>query len=557
LTGNILNEKQRPMVESRLRRRLIDLQLRSPSDYKTHWYNNLKEENKYLIGLLTTHFTSFFREFSHFEWLAEDLPSMVRAARAEGRNTLKFWSAACSKGQEVWSLCMWLNHHLPKIDPKMDWEVFGSDIDPESVAEAENGVYHHREIETAPRYLWEGFWTRGKEDISDWYRVKKVLSSHAKFATVNLLSINLPSSIRFDAIMCRNVLIYFDQDNQKKISTSLLTYLTPQGALITGMSESLNGFNLDIQGVFPSVYKKRQQFKIANTTYPLRSEIPTPLKVLCIDDSSTVVNILKKILPLPQFEVIGVATNGLEAIEKLKVLKPDVITLDLHMPVMDGPTFLQQSGVASKLPVIVVSSVERSDKTMLYPLFKLGVIDFVEKPTLQNMAQVGEELSQKLKMGWIGKKNNVTVVDSLSTNNKLPRRRRNAHIVFNVGIQDEKNLIKVLSEQNWDGDEITILVDSSSAMEHHFSHVASPYLKLAKNIVVTNNPIKVSKGNYQCIWLQFKSGNPKFLDAKITLGDTLILEENVTWCEKVKSKAYDISPITSFSYLINKLVRPV
>lgn len=66
LTGNVMSEKQRPMVESRMRRRCLELKLNFPSDYKAYWAANLESENKYLIGLLTTHFTSFFREFSHF-----------------------------------------------------------------------------------------------------------------------------------------------------------------------------------------------------------------------------------------------------------------------------------------------------------------------------------------------------------------------------------------------------------------------------------------------------------------------------------------------------------
>ena len=252
-TGNVMGEKQYPMIESRLKRRCTELKITHPADYKQYWTQHQTEENKHLIGLLTTHFTSFFREYSHFEWLAGELPSIVAHAKKEGRSTIKLWSAACSKGQEVWSLCMWLQFHMPKIDPSMSWQVYGSDIDPVSVKEAENGVYHRRELETAPRHLWEGYWIRGKDEISDWYKIKSDLKSKTKFFTMNLLKPTVEE--KFDVIVCRNVLIYFDRDNQENIAKSLLKRLTPEGTLITGMSESLSGFGLPIRGVAPSVYK--------------------------------------------------------------------------------------------------------------------------------------------------------------------------------------------------------------------------------------------------------------------------------------------------------------
>ena len=117
LTGNVFSSKQLPMVESRVKRRILDLDLDSVDAYRSYWRQHFEAENEFLVGLLTTHFTSFFREFSHFEWIAENLPSIMAKARAEGRSTLFFWSAACSRGQEVWSLAMWfVPPRLPGLD---------------------------------------------------------------------------------------------------------------------------------------------------------------------------------------------------------------------------------------------------------------------------------------------------------------------------------------------------------------------------------------------------------------------------------------------------------
>lgn len=398
LTGNIMSEKQWPMVESRLRKRIRELNLTTPGEYRDHWKKNQHGEDNYLTGLLTTHFTSFYREFSHFEWIAHELPNMVAQARKEGRNSLKFWSAASSKGQEVWSLCMWLSYHLPKIDPKMDWTVLGTDIDELSIKEGENGVYHCREIETIPYHLWEGHWVRGKQEISDWYKAKPSLKSHTSFKTMNLLNISHPQQEKFDLIMCRNVLIYFDRSNQEKIARSLLRHLTPGGTLISGMSESLSGFGLPIKGIAPSIYKQSSLEKgsISVARPPLTA---APIRVLCVDDSPTIIAILKMMLIPPEFEVVGTAGNGEEALKKFKALKPDAITLDLHMPVMDGLNFLRVSGAAQQVPVVVVSSLERNHAELVAPLQAQGVCDFVEKPSLSTISEIKDELTQKLKVG--------------------------------------------------------------------------------------------------------------------------------------------------------------
>jgi chemotaxis protein methyltransferase CheR len=559
LTGNVLEEKQRPMVESRLKRRCLDLKLESPADYKDYWTKNQEAENKVLIGLLTTHFTSFFREFAHFEWIANELPAIVAAARKEGRKSIKIWSAASSKGQEVWSLCMWLHQHMPKIDPSMDWVVYGSDIDATSVKEGENGVYHKRELETAPRHLWEGLWLRGKGDIADWYKVKPEIRTHAKFRTMNLLNFDIDSNDKYDLIMCRNVLIYFDSNNLKKIITSLLKHLTPDGTLITGLSESLNGYGLPIKGLAPSIYKLQTAQVIelpARSTAPKVLSMPQPLKVLCVDDSATILNIMKKILVAPQFEIVGVAHNGLEAIEKLKTLKPDVITLDLHMPEMDGLTFLNTSKIASRIPVVVVSSVGREHDPLVGPLHQLGVIDFVEKPSLSNMTQVAEELTQKLKMAWHTKSKNITLSTTPSTGTSYKssfKKRPKGKIVFNFGLGDETKLNRVLLEQNWDNDHIVFCYNGKGSIPVSLKEtLMKATSKASKTDFCTPFDYRDDSSGLTPIWLCFLCGDYSNLRLNKAKKGFLVLEEGSA--SFVNDIANDVSPTTSFSYLVDKFL---
>ncbi len=555
-TGNVLTEKQRPMVESRMKRRLLELKFTDTSEYQAYWRANVAAETSHLIGLLTTHFTSFFREFSHFEWLASELPALAKAARSEGRDTLNFWSAACSKGQEVWSLAMWLHHHLPKIDPTMKWKVHGTDIDPTSVQEGMNGVYHRREIETCPRHLWEGLWVRGKDDIADWYKAKSAISSHVSFGSANLLDLRTTEK-RYDAIFCRNVLIYFDKANQLKAVGSLFKFLSPHGALITGMSESLNGLGLDLKSFAPSVYRTASAVRanqpkeaVVSTVRTPELAPPKPMKVLCVDDSATVINILKKLLRAPDYEVVAVATNGVEAIEKLKTFAPDVITLDVHMPEMDGPTFLRTSGIARTIPVIMVSSVSRDDTGFVNPLFDLGVCDFVEKPTLANMKEIGDELTQKLRMAWFAKKKNVSIARSEGQAPAPVRTRPAGHIVFNVGAGDRVNLLHVLRQQSWGSDELTIIATGFTNIDE-LRRDCEALTPTCQRLSVVSKAAPIISGK-PVIILHFKNGSSEELRVVKRSREILVIDDGGSLPQNLRSLATDVSPATSFSYLVDK-----
>lgn len=555
LTGNVLTEKQLPMVESRIRRRMIDLKIDSSTNYRSFWKENKDSETKILIGILTTHFTSFFREFSHFEWILKELPQIISQAKSEGRTHLKFWSAACSKGQEVWSLCMWLNYHIPKIDSNVTWSVLGTDIDHQSIYEADNAVYHKKELETAPRHLWENLCVRGSGEISDWYKIKKDIRKHASFQQMNLLSINISNAEKFDIIMCRNVLIYFNRINQEQAIKGLLRYLQPNGALITGMSESLSGYGLPLKGVFPSVYKNENA--VAPVTPIVKGQVPQlkmpfPMRVLCVDDSPTVQMILKKILKAPDFEVVGTALNGEEAIKKIAELRPDAITLDLHMPVMDGPTFLEKSRIAKDLPVIVVSSVARDHNPLVDTLFSFGVCDFVEKPSLSTIDLIGEELCQKIKMGWTAKKQNVVMTSSPT---KLSYRKRpNGQIVFACGKGDEKNLLHILSQQDWSMDEVTIIFQANFEELKTFEKKAMDHLNRAASTRFIFDVTAFRRSSLPLIWLSMKGFDFQKLLKFKNKNDFILIEEgsNITLSQKLDVD--DESPATSFSYLIDKLL---
>lgn len=402
MAGIQLGERQYSMVESRLRSRMVRLKIDKFKDYLTYLNSKQAEESLSLLSLLTTHHTFFFREFNHFEYLLnKGLPVLIKKARERGDKKIRIWSAASSRGQEAYSLAMFMHFHLSATAKDIDFEIWGSDIDPESVKWAQNGVYKVEELKQAPAMYVEGNWIRGKGDVSGFSKVKDHLKSKCKFATVNLLkSQSFLEHKNFDVIFCRNVYIYFNEDQIKQCTGQFLKHLDSDGFLFLGVSETLNNLKLPVESVGPSVYRHSSTGTV-KPTIPKKEIVaavsPANIKVLCVDDSPAILALLKKILGAgPGFEVVATASNGAEALEMLKKVKVDVITLDLHMPVMDGMQFLS-TRTDKSTPVVIVSAINRDDMSIAQKALSLGASDYVEKPSLENIAQASNEIRSKLK----------------------------------------------------------------------------------------------------------------------------------------------------------------
>ncbi len=410
ISGNRLGEKQAYMVETRVKKRMMELGLKTPEDYSKYIDKNLDHESYILVGLITTHHTFFFREFPHFEILKNKLPELVAHVKKRGDKTLSVWSAACSRGHEVYSLAMFLDFHLPQIDPTMNFKILGTDIDGESVKVAGNGVYNQNEIKEIPMNYMGNNWAKGTGEIAMYAKVKSNLKSRCEFRPGNLLKVSeAVKNDKFDVIFCRNVFIYFETYQVEAISKDLMARLHPHGIYFSGISEPLSGMKLDLQSIGPSAYMHKAApaaTPAATNVVPLRpstvaapvSSQPQILKVMCVDDSPSIITLLKKVLtPEFGFEVVATAINGKDAMEKLKTVKVDLMTLDIHMPEMDGVTYLEKNHNKSHPPVMIISSASRADSDTAMKAFKFGASDYVEKPALSNLEERGEEIRTKLK----------------------------------------------------------------------------------------------------------------------------------------------------------------
>jgi chemotaxis protein methyltransferase CheR len=253
-SGIHLGAKNRAMLVSRLWRRLRALELNSFSSY----YRRVKadpQEMVLMLDCICTNETHFFREPAAFECLRKRVfPEWVADADAGKRNrTLRIWSAACSTGEESYSLAMMM---LTYFAPSAGWnvEVLGTDLSTKVLARASAGIWPAEKISGVPvdyqrRFLLKGFGPdKGKIKAAD--ELRQVV----RFRRLNLTREPYDVTGPFDLIFCRNVLIYFQWETKIKVVDSLGKYLTPSGYLFLGHAESVHGVADKLQFVAPKVF---------------------------------------------------------------------------------------------------------------------------------------------------------------------------------------------------------------------------------------------------------------------------------------------------------------
>lgn len=397
--GIQLGEKQKRLVETRLQKRWRDLGLTTLDEYHQYFLSNSLDEKNQLISLLTTHHTYFFREFAHFEFILQELPKTIARLRSEKRNVFRIWSAASSHGEEAYSLAMFLSYHLKEMAPDVKVQIFGSDVCEASVAKAKNGVYTWEELKKAPRNYISGKWLRGSAEIEGYVCAKKELKDMCQFKTMNLFEIDKHSFKEpFDIIFCRNVFIYFTSEQIKELVGKLMQHLCEDGHFIVGLSESLMHLGLSLGHKGKSIYCKTITAEKRQTA-TTRSYVAatTPKRIVCVDDSDVVLKLMQRMFDGDSgYKVVGIARNGEEAAKVIAEQRPDYVTLDIHMPVLDGVSYLKKYYSSSHPAVLIVSSVSREEKDLAQRAIEYGARDYVEKPSLATFSKAKEEILAKL-----------------------------------------------------------------------------------------------------------------------------------------------------------------
>ncbi|OAP41087.1 chemotaxis protein [Sinorhizobium glycinis] len=246
--GIYLNESKASLVYSRLSKHIRTLGLRGFRDYCQLVASPAgAAARRDMLSHLTTNFTRFFRENHHFDHLKTDvLPGLIARAKNGGR--VRIWSAACSDGQEPYSIALTVLSLLPNA-AEYDFRILATDIDPKILALARAGAYDATALETVSPAMRKQWFRevevngRGKWQIDD--RVKRLIT----FNELNLMA-QWPLKGPFDVIFCRNVVIYFDEPTQMKIWSRFAGVLDTGGHLYIGHSERVSG---DAKAIFDNI----------------------------------------------------------------------------------------------------------------------------------------------------------------------------------------------------------------------------------------------------------------------------------------------------------------
>jgi chemotaxis protein methyltransferase CheR len=229
--GIALNPGKRDMVYSRLARRLRATGLQSFQAYLTLLEKNDPVEWEAFTNALTTNLTSFFREIHHFPVLSDHI------AKMKGDHAISLWCSASSTGEEPYSLAMTMVDLFGSYTPPVT--ILATDLDTNVLAKAQAGVYPLERLEKMPPEKVKKFFLKGTGDQAGMARVRPELVKMITFRQLNLLDASYPIRGSFDAIFCRNVMIYFDKQTQYNILQKFVPLLRPDGLLFVGHSESL------------------------------------------------------------------------------------------------------------------------------------------------------------------------------------------------------------------------------------------------------------------------------------------------------------------------------
>lgn len=246
--GISLKPGKQALVLSRLAKRMREVGARDLAGFLRHLEAHYEEEIEGVINVLSTNVTNFFRHPEHFELLAR----RIREARAGGERRFRYWSAACSTGEEPYSIAMTA---LEAAGNGGDVRVLATDISTRVLRVAMKGEYLAAELETVPRAM-----SRFVAEVPERRTARRVAEPVRRAVTFrhyNLSARPLPlEDGKLDAVFCRNVMIYFDRDLRQRLVSQAERLLRPGGLFFVGQSESLTGLHHRLRAVEPSVYER-------------------------------------------------------------------------------------------------------------------------------------------------------------------------------------------------------------------------------------------------------------------------------------------------------------
>ncbi len=248
LCGINLKGGKEALVRARLMKRLRALGMKDFSQYLKYLNSEQgKEELFFMVDVITTNKTSFFREPAHFEFLKETILPKFKNGK------LRFWTAACSSGEEPFSLAILLREEIPGLD-REDVLILATDISRRMLEKARQAIYGKETLkDLSPDILAKYFIEVASAPAM--YRVKDNVRNIVRLAWLNLMDA-WPMRGPFNVIFCRNVMIYFDRPTQQRLINRFWDMLEPGGFLFVGHSEGLSAVSHNFRYVKPAIYQK-------------------------------------------------------------------------------------------------------------------------------------------------------------------------------------------------------------------------------------------------------------------------------------------------------------
>lgn len=246
---------KKPMIAARLLRRLRALGYHDYGAYfdYLHSRDGRASEGAMFVDLVTTHTTHFFREKPHFDLIEQCILPLVLKNRPPS-SPLRVWCAACSTGEEAYSLAMVLASRQATLGC-FDYRILATDVSEHALAAAKKAVYPLSAAEQIPAQLRAQYLLRSLDSEASLMRVSPTLRAKVEFRVLNFMSAEWPVDRQMDIVICRNALIYFSPDQQARIIRKLSEHLVAGGYLILSHTESLAGSQPHLHMVGRSVFQ--------------------------------------------------------------------------------------------------------------------------------------------------------------------------------------------------------------------------------------------------------------------------------------------------------------
>lgn len=253
-----LGPNKQSLLTSRLSKHRRDLRIATWEDYVRWLSQNQTDGINTVIDLIATNHTQFFREKIHFDLLRDGLIQQLLINCESAQAGLRCWSAACSTGEEPYTLAIVLSQFAEQKHPGMRWKIDATDISYRALNKAMEGVYDVGRLSLPDPVFLRKYFQKGSGPYEGFCKVKDLLREKIHFSQLNLFGERLSLLERQHIIFCRNVLIYFDLTSQNQLIERLHGVLEPGGLLIVGHSDSLLRINHRFKGLGNGVYMRIQ-----------------------------------------------------------------------------------------------------------------------------------------------------------------------------------------------------------------------------------------------------------------------------------------------------------